>query len=508
MEQKLHNAASKLPTPKLTAGDIQKSAPAKSTRLFWRKLVAAAACFALLMGAGFSAYTYYAGASTTAPKPFAGKTLQIQGVGDGRHYTDYSSFHWGNYMWMMRAAIDEWATINDVTVEYVNYGAYQTGAQEKPADVIFALNSANLCIHDGGFLSLTAQEYSTLADIMGDGRYLDMLTFNGQSYGAVLPWTGSYMLYFNQSVFAYYKVKSPMDYWAEGAWTWENMEKCINEITRDLNGDGVCDIYGLSGNSWEKLANPVKWENGEAVSILDEPWLRELFQMKYSAYTGGTTTDGIAGDIHSNGAYPLAAMEIGSCEQYRFDSVYRTSPNGDVLVAVPLPRWEGENGQTRQWQQWSRYAVYMGRGCDEREAAFDLLCYVMRCGMKYMSDCSMGAISYEGKGIRGLSRLSKQFKSAFAANLEVRHKNVKRLKFDCVSHMRKLAEHMAGVEEWYTCGAYDCGTTAACNPPNALAWPESAQLPADSALAAIREKYETALKDFNALFGPSLASCR
>jgi len=48
---------------------------------------------------------------------FAGKTLEIWGV-SGAVYEDIENMGNGSFLWMMRAAVADWAALNDVTVEF------------------------------------------------------------------------------------------------------------------------------------------------------------------------------------------------------------------------------------------------------------------------------------------------------------------------------------------------------------------------------------------------------
>ena len=52
------------------------------------------------------------------PEKFGGKTLQIYGV-SSITYDDIENMNGeGNFLWMMRAAADEWAELNNVTLSY------------------------------------------------------------------------------------------------------------------------------------------------------------------------------------------------------------------------------------------------------------------------------------------------------------------------------------------------------------------------------------------------------
>ncbi len=55
------------------------------------------------------------------------------------------------------------------------------------------------------------------------------------------------MLFVNNDLFKEYNVKSPVEYYNEGQWNWQNFEKCAKEMTRDTDNDGSPNIYGYYG---------------------------------------------------------------------------------------------------------------------------------------------------------------------------------------------------------------------------------------------------------------------
>ena len=176
--------------------------------------------------------------ATVAPGSLAGKTLVIYGLGVSDPQADYRGSHYDKaYKRMMRTAADEWAAMNGVTIRYM--GSYDQntvlaacGGAGDACDLIIPYNNMGSLLEIGLASPFTDAEYNTLAAITGDSRYLDILVRQGESYGMVLPWAGNMMVYFNQSMFAKYGVKSPLEYYNEGAWTWENFAKCMTEISR------------------------------------------------------------------------------------------------------------------------------------------------------------------------------------------------------------------------------------------------------------------------------------
>ena len=439
-------------------------------------------------------------APTTTPttaRSFAGKTLHIAGMGNAESFTDYEKFGEGNYSWMMRAAIDEWAEINGVTIKYI--GSFNSDiskpdvAPGEQMDIIFQTNT----FHDGlgaMFASWTETEYNTLAELLGDKRYLDMMNDLDKSCGVVLPWAYNVMLYFNRSMFTRYNVKSPLDYWNEDNWTWQTFEICLKEITKDTDGDGTKDIYGINNDSWANLLNPVsKNEKGELVNNVEDPWIRDFFELKYNAYAVDVTSTPGNQQIQSNVYSPMWAMQISDCCYYDYTLMFPVLSNGDQIVAVPLPKWTGENGESKQWLKWMQHGVHLYNLCDEREAAFDLICYVIKCGMKYMSDYSLGALKCDYAGIQGASELSAKWKTAFSKVLENRKTDSGKILHYDAAHITKVSNYLTQVDEWYTDANYG-GFVRVLN------YGEITQMPPATAIPAVKEKYQKAIEIYNELY--------
>ena len=434
---------------------------------------------------------------TTGETSFAGKTLQIWGNGSATSYTDYDAFGKGNYVWMMRAAIDEWATINGVTIKYC--GSYNQNAilaamasGEKP-DIIFQTENFPTVANYGIVAPWTEEEYNTLTEIMGNSKYMDMLQYKTKSYGFVYPWSGNNMCYFNQSMFERYDVKSPLDYFNEGNWNWDTFILCMEQMTKDLDGDGTIDTYGASSWSTLDMINPTRMDDkGNALSVIDEPWFYAYADAMYQIYGVKKIASG-RDNIQSNVTYPMVAMQLSDCEPYNFEHMFQVIANGDELVVVPMPIWEGENGAKMEWLRWTQSCGHLAASCDEREAAFDLLCYLIKCGMKYISDFSLGAIKCDYAGIQGTSDLSKQWKEAFAKVCEDREAKIKELSFYSADHMAKVKQYLDGLKDWYSYAKFG-------GLPDLTSYAELNKMPAASSIAAIRETYQAALDKYNDLY--------
>lgn len=435
---------------------------------------------------------------TTGEVSFKGKTLQIWGIGTEESYTDYETFGKGNYLWMMKAAIDEWATLNGVTIKY--HGAYNQNqilaamqSGEKP-DIIFQTNNFPAVANYGIVQAWTEEEYNTLVELTGDKQYLDVMNYKTKSYGFVYPWSGNMMLYFNKSMFERYDVKSPLEYFNEGNWNWDAFVTCMKAMTKDLDADGTSDTYGLNGDSWGRFVRPNHLDDkGAIVNTIDYPWIQEYFQIKYNAHAVDFVTCTGGSKITTNVTFPMWAMQISDCEPYNYEHMFQTISNGDELMVVPVPKWTGDNGEEKAWLAWTQSCGHLAASCDEREAAFDLLCYLLKCGKKYISDFSLGAVKCDYAGIQGSSELSKKWKEAFAKVVEDRKAAIEETPNYDAAHIAKINEYFAKIDEWYA-GSSFTGVT------NLLTFKEITTMPPASSIPAIREKYQAELDKYNDLY--------
>lgn len=103
-----------------------------------------------------------------------------------------------------------------------------------------------------------------------------VLEYKGQNY-VFSQETGYYdiqvgehfVCFYNKDLFEREGLRDPYELYLEGNWTWEEYGKCIEKLTKDLDGDGVIDQYGMS--------NPGNWltqawlaSNGGKITEIDE----------------------------------------------------------------------------------------------------------------------------------------------------------------------------------------------------------------------------------------------
>lgn len=440
-------------------------------------------------------------ATVAVNSKFKGKTLQIYGLGNDKSYQDLQTMidleSTGIYPYIERAAIVEWAELNGVTIEFLgNYDQTtimsSINAGDRP-DIIGHSDVFPGISNNGLTAAFSNAEHKQLAAIAGE-EYLDMLQYGTMSHGFVRPWTGTMVCYYNVDMFKEYNVKTPKEYFLEGNWTWDTFQQVMVQMTKDVDGDSKTDTYGLPADSWHNLVNAFQMNTkGELVSVLDKPYIKDFMQMKYDAFTVKKSSITGQNRIQKNVVYPMFAMQLSDCEPYNWQHLYQEIPNGNRLEVVPIPEWRGSNGETLGTSKLTQSCWSMAASCDEREAVIDLFCYMLKCGLKYVSDYSLGAVACEYEGLKGTSDYSKKVLEALAKINNTRTKKLKNLgnTYDA-AYVTKLNKYLEG-RGHFVVGAYK-------DLEPVINYPEVIKMPPESAIPAIQGKYEASLKSYNDTF--------
>ena len=361
------------------------------------------------------------------PEKFGGKTLQIYGL-SSIVYDDIENMAGeGNFLWMMRAAADEWAELNNVTLSYDGdynsstiLGAINSG--ERP-DLLIMCTQAPNASNMGITKAFTQEQYDQIAKICGK-QYLDMMNYKSESHGLVYPWSGCTWFYYNETMFQNYGAKTPLEYYKEGNWTWETMEDCFEAVTKDTDGNGKIDktdTYGCSTLIY--LSKPYYLEEGDDGKLTCVVQTNEQFRSYADmCYRGVRETLSLAGPGNQEctiSTTPRPGTHMGDAEWYNFRHLYQVNDLGDVIRTIPMPVYTKEN--PIRWTQFTEHTASMMVSCDEEEATMALLCYILKVGMRtWMSDYSCGLYKCTYEGMRGASEYSKAWLELFKEALEER----------------------------------------------------------------------------------------
>ena len=420
------------------------------------------------------------------PAKFGGKTLQIYGL-SSIVYDDIENMSGeGNFLWMMRAAADEWATLNNVTLSYE--GDYN------PSTIVGAINSGDrpdlliMCTQTpnasnmGITKAFTQEQYDHIAKICGK-QYLDMMNYKGQSHGIVYPWSGCTWFYYNETMFQNYGAKTPWDYYVEGNWTWETMEDCFEAVTKDFDGNGKIDKTDTYGSSTLiYLAKPYYLEEGDDGKLTCVISTNEQFRAYAEmAYKGTKETLSLAGPSNqfcTISTTPRPGTHMGDAEWYNFRHMYQVNAIGDVIRTIPMPVYSKENPV--RWTQFTEHTASLMSSCDEEEATMALLSYILKVGMRtWMSDYSCGLYKCTYEGMRGASEYSKAWLELFQEALEERRAEFAEIENWDQQTFAKMVEDVltapAYVQKRYTGMTFGFNSISSMPPASSLPLAEAAE---------------------------------
>ena len=443
-------------------------------------------------------------APTVNEKPFKGKKLQLYGFGSETSYSKFGDVEGamtgvGNYLWMQRAAIVEWAAINEVTIEFkgsfnqnVLLAAMTSG--DKP-DMFSVSNQFPAISNYGLTAQFTDAEYNELAKHMQTTGWMDIMTYNGKVNGMLLPWTGFFMCYVNVDLCERYGIESPVDYFMADNWNWETMKTFFNEVTKDTDGDGKPNSQAVSNDFFVQGLIPmwtIEKDGTLTDQIFDKSFAYDYAEFRYNAqYQNGQVKSGAQSAAVMAGN-PLVAMRQTDCEPYNYQHVFSTLSNGDKVIAVPTPAYTGKDAVKNI--RITQSAMYMASSCDEREAVISLMSYLLECGDKYISQMSGGSVTSPFTGITGATEHSKAYLDTFNAGVAQRAED---LKTDAYEHydaaiMAKAYNYVMKEADWDIYRTFvnvkDFTRVCAFSDPPA------------TALSAGRETYKTAIDTYNSLY--------
>lgn len=427
------------------------------------------------------------------PDKFGGKTLQLYGFSAATYDLIEDMPAPANFIWMMRAAVDEWAYLNNVEIVYegdydqnILLGAINNG--EKP-DLFLHLDKFPITANLGIVRPFTEEEYNQLAATCGT-KYLDMFTYKGESYGVNYPWSGNTLFYYNKTMFEEYGAKTPAEYYMEDNWNWDTMVECFKAVTKDTNGDGKLDSYGTGQfpyfNGVETRSEDP--ETGLLTSNIRE---NEAYKKYLEICYYGWNTDKYIGAYSGCNVVstPRPGTHTGDAEWYNFKHLNQTLADGSVIEALPIPSYDQENPFRTIY---TTAAMSIISTCDEPEATLSLMTYVLRVGMRYMAEYSCGLYGCDYEGIRGVSEYSKGWKVNFYNEVVERQEEFDNLTDWNQDLYDKMMQDLIASEG--RCGGTYAGMPAA---KTVETWKE---LPPASALPVIAQEQEAWIQTYNDLY--------
>jgi ABC-type glycerol-3-phosphate transport system substrate-binding protein len=116
-------------------------------------------------------------------------------------------------------------------------------------------------------VSDTGVNFSSTSPIEWNQAVKDTFTFNGKTYAFSVGYGTSQHgngVYFNKRIFQEAGISPdlPYDMQKAGTWTWDAFIDLCKRLTRDINNDGIIDIYALTAELSHEILEPAVASNG------------------------------------------------------------------------------------------------------------------------------------------------------------------------------------------------------------------------------------------------------
>ena len=171
------------------------------------------------------------------------------------------------------------------------------------------------------------------------------LDYKGKIYGfgtASAALINTSLISYNKTMFEREGLPDPYELYKNGEWTWEAFRDIAVQATRDLDGDGTIDVYGIAAIAGHDGLGRLAYSNnacfadfdeeGRLVFMLDSPegleafrFWKELVDLKVIAFGGENLTQFINGQ---------AAMDLGFM---LWHLLYPYQDMQDEIGLVPVP---------------------------------------------------------------------------------------------------------------------------------------------------------------------------
>ncbi len=117
---------------------------------------------------------------------------------------------------------------------------------------------------------IPVDEYFDLSDPKWPANIMQMGRYAGKQYGFSNYSWESGGIYYNKELIEKAGVPDPLDLQEKGEWTWDAFLETAKAVTKDTDGDGTIDQWGLVSQSYS-LHNPmVLSNNGEFIKMKDD----------------------------------------------------------------------------------------------------------------------------------------------------------------------------------------------------------------------------------------------
>lgn len=194
---------------------------------------------------------------------------------------------------------------------------------------------------------------------------VEAASWNGKHYVGCPNGMWSHVIWYNETLFKKYNVKTPKEYYKEGKWTWDNFVKAARDMTFD-------DIWGFSTDALDTLVRSQKTgfvtknNDGTMTITWKKPEVLRALQVthdmiyKYKCWNPDLTYTSLN---FKKQKLAMSSGVIGFKENYAKGMT-------DTISCVPLPK-PTENSE----HYGGAYGIFwgIGKGCDNLDGAIAFL---------------------------------------------------------------------------------------------------------------------------------------
>ncbi|MGG4034735.1 extracellular solute-binding protein [Paenibacillus cisolokensis] len=205
---------------------------------------------------------------------------------------------------MMVKKIEEVEKKYNAKIEFVKFADYENYVEHFTTTSLAGEPFADVVVLELFWAFPTLAEKGLIEPIdqwldMSDPKYNEWMrtggSYKGKQYGHYDGSPSPYGFYYNKTLVEKLGLEDPYELQQKGEWTWDVFRDYVKRATKDTDGDGKTDIYGIAGAN-----GGVKWlaeqfiyvnngavdkdENGEIKFSLDSPPAIEALQFVSDLY--------------------------------------------------------------------------------------------------------------------------------------------------------------------------------------------------------------------------------
>jgi len=166
--------------------------------------------------------------------------------------------------------IASWSEMPQIAVESIRAGNPEASVFILQGNWALPLISQNLAypISDNTVVNMRNPQpvISGALPVEWNKTMLDTFTFGGKTYAfsVGVNLTNAQVIFFNKRLFreAGLDPNLPYDMQRDGTWTWENFLNVARQLTRDIDNDGVIDIYAMPRDPANDILDAIVSSNG------------------------------------------------------------------------------------------------------------------------------------------------------------------------------------------------------------------------------------------------------